>query len=681
MFGSIRRLVGAIKVTETATDVVVDGIPADLIARDIRRLWSTEKVNGFMFTKLSKNGFSFNKFFAPDVIYALKSISEDRHSWTRKSSIGRIIEEITENCWLKSISEEHPKLLDRSHLSEIKFDLKTHQHSFLDHYEEYVPKYCLKGYLLSAAPGTGKTLTTIALALCLKADIVILIVPKNSLHRVWTAAFDGEVMKKKTPYWVSDSGLPYKGERFVIAHYEAIDKVLGFIGQHSHSNAFVAVDESHNMNEDTANRTNLFVQLCKKVDAKNVIWSSGTPLKAMGYEMIPLLKTIDPFFNADAEGRFRKIFGLKTGRAVDILRNRIGLISFKVNKQEVSDNKPSTTTIHIKIPNGGDYTLDKIRGEMQEFIVQRTAYYKEHMKRYERIYKEALAVHERTLQTSEQKKAFKTYQSYIADIRKYYDPEAMKTEAAYCNTYEAKQIMPSLTEKQMRDDFKETKSVIKYVHLKIMGEALGGVLGKKRAQCHVDLVKHIPFEKIIPEAAKKTVIFTSFVEALKAADTVLKAKGFKPLLVYGETNANLSGIISDFEKNPDVNPLGATYQSLSTAVPLVMANQAIFVNMPFRDHELVQAKARIDRLGQDTPVHFVMILLDTDKEPNISTRSNEILAWSKEMVAAMMGDEEPKETGPVLDKFYNSMAQEAYHDGPNTFDITFESLRDELFAD
>lgn len=680
MFGGIRRLVGAIKVTETATEIVVDGIPADQIARDIRRLWSTDKINGFMFSRLTKNGFSFPKFFAPDVIYALKSISSDRYSWTRKSSLGRVIEEITENTWLKSIQVEHPKFLDRSHLNEIKFDLKSHQLDFLDHYEEYVPKYQLKGYLLSAAPGTGKTLTTIALALCVKADIVILIVPKNSLHRVWTAAFDGEVMKKKTPYWVSDSGLPYKGERFVIAHYEAIDKVLGFIGQHSHSNAFVAVDESHNFNEDTAARTNLFVELCKKVDAKNVIWSSGTPLKAMGYEVIPLLKTIDPFFNPDVEARFRKIFGLKAGRAIDILRNRIGLISFKVNKQAVTDNKPTTTTIHIKIPNGGDYTLDKIRGEMQAFIVERTAYYKEHMKRYVKIFNDAMSTHERTLQTSEQKKAFKTYRTYVEDIRKYYDPEAMKTEAAYCNAYETKQIIPTLTDKTQRDEFKDARSVYKYVHLKIMGEALGGVLGKKRAQCHVDLVKHIPFETIIPEAAKKTVIFTSFVEALKAADTVLKAKGFKPLLVYGETNANLSGIISDFEKNPDVNPLGATYQSLSTAVPLVMANQAIFVNMPFRDHELVQAKARIDRLGQDTPVHFVMILLDTGNEPNISTRSNEILAWSKEMVAAMMGDE-VEDAGPTLNKFYNSVAQEAYHDGVNDFDVMFESLKEELFAE
>ena len=68
-----------------------------------------------------------------------------------------------------------------------------------------------------------------------------------------------------------------------------------------------------------------------------------------------------------------------------------------------------------------------------------------------------------------------------------------------------------------------------------------------------------------------------------------------------------------------------------------MANTAILMNSPFRDHEYQQACARVDRIGQDSTVNIINVLLDTGTEPNISTRSNDIMQWSKEQVAALLG--------------------------------------------
>jgi hypothetical protein len=348
-------------------------------------------------------------------------------------------------------------------------------------------------------------------------------------------------------------------------------------------------------------------------------------------------------------------------------------VTYKVDSNNVVKIGVHHIPKKIQIPNGQSYTLNAIRQEMRAFIEERVKHYSSNMRQYERMYENALSHFYRTLVTSEQKDAFKTYEKYIKVIRKGYDPSMMKDQATYCNKYEKSVILPALP-KQLKEDFKASKSVVKYYKLKVQGEALGQILGRKRAQCIIDMVPHMGLEQIIDTGLKKTLMFTSYVGAVDAAGDYLKGRGYHPLRVYGETNNELASMVNEFGRNEDANPMIATYQSLSSAVPLVMANTMVMFNSPFRSFEYDQAVARCKRLGQDEDVYITDVALDTGDEPNISTRTIDIMTWSRESVNEIMGFENTQ-----------LISTEAYHEmepaDRTDFHSALESIVDEEFED
>jgi hypothetical protein len=232
----------------------------------------------------------------------------------------------------------------------------------------------------------------------------------------------------------------------------------------------------------------------------------------------------------------------------------------------------------------------------------------------------------------------------------------VKDQIRWCNDYEKKTIIPALS-KEDKETFKDTKSVVKYYALKVQGEALGKIVGGKRAKCIVDMVPYIGLPELIDHSLSKTLIFTSYVEVLRAANAFLKGQGYQPLLVFGETNSELPAMVKKFGGDENANPMMATYKSLAEAVPITMASTLITLNAPFRDYELNQAIARVDRIGQPNPVTVVHCYLDTGDVPNISTRSKDILEWSKEQVQQIMGVD--LEEGVIMEQFHQT-AFEAY---------------------
>lgn len=503
---------------------------------------------------------------------------------------------------------------------------------------------------------THNTITQYALAHTLRADTRVYIAPKNSIIDVWVRTIK-MLFKSEQTYWHSLSGTePEIGKAHYIVHFDYLEKFLAFVkaNKGKFGQVYVGIDESHNFNEQSA-RTNFLIDICTVMNARDVIHASGTPFKAMGSEAITLLKTVCKDFSKEVEASFRKLFGKEAKKALEILANRIGIVSFKVVKEEVETPGVDYFERQIKIKNGQEYTLTSVRDKMTKFIGDRLEMYKSHMPVHEKLYKTCMELHEKTLKSSQNISAFRLYRNYVDLIRKGYDPVTMKDMVMYCNRYELKEIVPSLPE-AYRKPFLNVRAIIKYVDLKVMGEALSQVLGRLRIQCHLDMLPNIPFDEFIDNSKSKTVIFTSYVEVVKDLEKLLTAAGYKPLVVYGDTNKELPTIVKKFEGDEDANPLIATFKSLSTAVPLTMASTEVFTNSPFREYERTQAVARVDRVGQAHRCSVFETFLDTAGDPNISTRSKDILSWSRDQVAAILGVQVPDNLETSLESLVENPA-------------------------
>lgn len=650
MISDARRLLGTIDVFEEKGKITISGIPTFTFTKDVERYWQTTRLNKNMFITLKRSELSIPSFFAIELEIMLTKLLESNSVRTNRRALIKILNLLRTETWLNNREKEHTPPLDIVHLKEIKFTLLPHQKEFLDNYMYIKPRYNLRGTLLMTPAGGGKTISGISIAVCAKAEYVIIVSPKNAVYNVWQKTLLNDMTKPQN-VWVAADAKPVNPNcRWFIFHYETLDKAIELAKRYKGKKVVIILDESHSFNEMKSLRTGRFLELCEIANPTDIIWSSGTPIKALGTEAIPLIRSIDPLFTPAIELRFRKMFGQDNNKANEILAHRLGLISYKVSKSEFMSDKPLIEDRYVKIPNGEQYTLTVLKDKMAAYVQERLGYYQAHMYEYEAFYFSCLRMHfERASKSDEEELDYGRYKAVIERFRKKGIPyDGWAVDAMFCNKYEKEVIIPKLPD-SLRKQFTEYKTIVKYVGLKVRGECLGNILTKERTRCNVDMIKHINFADIIDNSEKKTLMFTSYVNVVDTAYEHLTKEGYKPLRVYGDTNDNLPAIIKEYKESIDANPLIATYQSLSTAVPLVMANTLVMLNSPFRYHEQEQAIARCWRIGQDKTVYVFRFFLDTNGLPNISTRSEDIFEWSRQQVNQLLGIDVEEEVSIALE--------------------------------
>ena len=679
-----------VEVDPVSNKVTITGLRFLYVCRDLEKYIGAKMLYSIL-DNVSYSRLVFSMFYLPDFYHAINTLLTDP-KFKRRIRSGRELlairtelEKIPLIANIKIINSTDPSAIpkiDKSKLNKIFNNIKLfdYQDKFIDDCIWKSKLLGLNGYLLDAPPGAGKTAASISLMEVLDADTIIVVCPKKAVNDVWDETIN-RIYKEPQSYSMSLPVLhgPSKpagfdiNNHFIVCHYESLGKLNDYLNSIKIPNKKYAVvlDESHLMNSHNSERSIQFRELVSKIDPIFCLWMSGTPIKALGTETMTMFATIDRLFDKSVYKSFLKVFGISGVYAISVMAHRLQLVRSEI-KTNGSGVEQFTHKVKVTLQNGADYTLKTISNKMIDYVKERKEYYQKNAKKYEEDFFRSIDVYISEVtrgrgNTTLFRNELEDYLSKAKTLHNGYSPTDPKHKqyVLECNYYEDKVIIPRLPN-DVKKVFRKAKSVYKYVELTIMGEALGNILGKARSRCNADMVKQLVTDaKVISEdgeiyqsnlpdlilnAQAKTIIFTDYVEVVKETEYQLKLKGFKPISIFGETTSGngLALQTKIFKEDSEINPLITTYKTLSEAVPLTEANRVIFLNLPFRSGTYEQAVKRANRIGQTLDVDLFEVTLDTGEEPNISTRNEDILKWSEEQVALILGKKLPEENKEIL---------------------------------
>ncbi len=599
----------------------------------------------FLFKKRTYLYLETYKFFIPEIKLLLSHLLSIKNKYgihvPNCTRALELIEELETKAEEETKAKIDLKLIER----EMVFSIAKHQKPVFDKYLFFKNRLDLRGLLLDAEPGTGKTFMSLALTTGLKADKVIIICPLPTVDNVWKKSLSSPEKvfnKQQEYYYIRDKD--YKGQKYIISHYEALEELKLFLENNRYFNKekiAIIIDECHNFNERNSKRSMLLLDLVNKSNPADVFLLSGTPVKGEFKELIVIFSLLNKDFVGTLQKKFEGFYRSCGYPVSEWLTQRYKSNSIKVKKESLGLEPVITSYVKIKLPGklANEFLLTTIRDKLILYIKNRMKQFKEKEKWYAEQFSKVTTTGINILKERKQitDKEIKEYYDTLKFIKA--NPQQVTfypTKLKYLNSIEDR-IIKTMETKEERHFYKELKVIYKYPHLKAQGEGLGRVVTGARINCHKEMAKVIRYEPIINSTNKKTLIFSNYVEVCESAFNTLVRNKFKPLRVYGEYVKDLALNVEKFKLNKKDNPLVATYQSLGTGVPLIAANVVICMDLPFRQYLYDQAISRVWRLGQDQQVYVYILNLDTGEEPNINTRNIDIIQYFKEEVERLLG--------------------------------------------
>ena len=640
MIGMISAFAGKVDIKEENNVYTIKANWLGVSRRPLIKFLGREQKIKYLFRSFSLTECVIDRFFIPDFLEILEEIPKSKYAYGIKVSVIDAIKE-----YFKEKENQDPdyvpinySLIDKY----MTYKILEHQRPIFEKYEYFKRHLHYRGMLLDAEPGTGKTFSSLALCTGLNTEKILIICPLQTVEKVWVKSLSDEnenVFKEKQEYFRFDKPGKYNGEKYIICHYEALKNIETLLLPLQRAKTAVIIDESHNLNEVKSKRTQFAIDIINKINPENVFLLSGTPLKSGYREMGPLLKFLDPTFTKTVEQRFYNFYKSPNFYVNELLKKKYGLYSIKVTKTNIGLPEIHNMDLNIVLPGnlGEKFKLKYITEEFRKYIKERTEEIKKNFDHYYHTYQGLLETAIRNSKGALKEKELEQYKKDVKFLMSLH-PGALMMHALVLkrvNQYEL--VLASYLSNEDKKIFMEYKTIVKYPALKVQGEALGKIVTGSRIECHREMARHIKYDNVIQSTRKKTIIFSNYISVCNSCVETLRQYKYKPAFVYGEHTKSLSKSVTEFTKNPKINPMVASYKSLSTGVPLTVANVVICIDLPFRMYNYEQAIARVWRLGQDQPVTVYRAVLNTDDEPNINSRNIDIIKYFKDEIERITG--------------------------------------------
>lgn len=394
--------------------VRIKKFPYKWFSSKVKKLYGTHKIEKMLeFVSIRIFGMCtirIHKFFIPELLYILSKCGRGKPE--------QLMAEISKNTWVKDIFSDVPIKTDTD-MSLIKRDMDVElfdwQTEFIEQYDLKRRKAHLHGELLSFGCGLGKTITALATMKSVDCDCVIILAPKSTLYDVWVYHIK-KFYKTPQKYWVVNDNAPSDSD-FYIFNYESMDKVEEVMKYlRKKKKVGIIVDESHNFLKIKSQRTQNLIKMRETLGCDHVLMQSGTPVKGVGSEVVPLLRIIDSFFDEYAQSIFIKAFGINTTLGADILHARLNLVMHRRKMEDVYELPPLNKIDYpVKIKNGNDYTVDSVKLALAKYLDERIKYHKDHWEEYKQWWDEAMKFFDRhpTISKMPEWSEYKRITSYL----------------------------------------------------------------------------------------------------------------------------------------------------------------------------------------------------------------------------------------------------------------------------
>ena len=525
--------------------IIFKGISAQLFTSDIKRIYKffidlQEPNKHKLFFKIifsgvyfKKASLKFHRFFALEMYFIFEKLYDITGRDMYKQGLD-ILKSLPYVAKYFTPVLELPNEVNEK-LNQLTIKLFPFQLDFIKSYYNAKHKLGMDGMILSYSAGGGKTYTCIAAMYSFNIYPAIITAPRSTLD-----GWKNSILKmipgiKEEQVKIISNYNPNKDNtkwKFLICNYERLEQAKEYSKYADGKVQCIACDECHNFRNLTTQRSKMLSDLKKELDIHNVIAISATPIKALGSELIVIMKLLDPEFDEEASKLFKTLYSRNQYDPItgSVLKNRLSIYLERKNLEESMKLPPKEMyNIEVTLNDPKPYYITTMKDNIWKYV-------HEHMDEYK---KDAQPNLDNLIKLTNHPFFTENFEkvdidSYIDAIKEKMNNPFNKDLSIIINNFELEKVK-KLDKSYYKQLLQYRKKITSYMMI-LIGKALGLYFIKQKIKLIAEMIKENikSISDIIKKGEQKTVIFCTFIEPLFQVKEELEKVGIGCILHTGQ---------------------------------------------------------------------------------------------------------------------------------------------------